>query len=325
MTRILHSRYGVMLAAMLAAGAAWLFASLGQPSFPVADGALVPAWSLRQLHLGAWGLAAGWAVNVVIASLLCYINKAFNLLRGMTMLQGALFLVLEMATPSFFLTVRPGLVLCLAVVLCMLIMYTCYGNANAQRGVFLVFLMLSAGAAIDYAFLLFVPVFVLGCAQMRVFSIRTVMASLMGLATPWIIFYGFGLLGPGSVVIPEFYVSISSEGMSTFSVLLSCAAFTSFVAVAAWVQNIIKLLAYNAQSRAMLSLVNVIMLVAILASLANFTHVGVFLPVINCCASIQLAHLFVNTYKGSRSYLGILCIILIYMAIYAWRLTICIL
>lgn len=325
MTRLLHSRYGVVLAALMAAGAAWLFASMGQPSFPVADGALVPEWSLRNLHLGAWGIPVGWALNVAIAVLLCYINKAFNLLRGMTMLQGGLFLVMEMATPSFLLTVRPGLVLCLAVVLCMLILYACYANPNAQRGVFLVFCMLSAGAAIDYAFLLFVPVFVLGCAQMRIFSLRSVMAALMGMATPWIIFYGFGLLGPGSVVFPDIYVSISADGMSTFSVLLSCAAFTSFVAITAWVQNIIKLLTYNAQNRAMLSLVNVIMLVAILASVANFTHVGVFLPVINCCASLQLAHLFVNTYKGDRSYVGILCIIFIYMAIYAWRLTICIL
>lgn len=325
MTRLLHSRYGVVLAALVAAVCAWLFSRLGQPSFPVADGALVPDWSVRQLQLGLWAMPAAWAVNVLTAALLCYINKAFNLLRGMTMLQGTLFLMMEVATPSFFMTVRPGMILCIVVALCALVMYSCYSNPNAQRGVFLVFLMLSAGAAIDYAFLVFVPVFLLGCAQMRIFSLRTVLAALMGMATPWIIFFGFGLLTPDSVVMPEIYVRISADGMSAFSLLLSTAAFTSFVALTAWVQNIVKLLAYNAQSRAMLSLANVIMLVAIVAGAANFTHAGVFLPLINCCASLQIAHLFVSTFKGRRSYWGILSFIFIYLAIYAWRLTICIL
>lgn len=324
MTRFLHSRYGVVLAALLAAACAWAYASLGCPPELPADGALVPGWSFDGVLAGPWALAAGWAANVAIAALMCYINKAFNLLRGMTMLQGALFLVMEVATPVLLLSFSPGLLLCLVLAVCMLVMYLSYGNPNAQRGVFLVFLLLSAGAATDYSFLAFMPVFWLGCAQMRIFSLRTVLASLMGLVTPWIIFFGFGLLEPSSLAMPRVYDGFSVDSLGD-AALLGSSAFTSLAALFAWAQNVIKLLAYNAQSRAMLSLANVAMFMAIAVGATNMSHMETLLPAINFFASLQLAHLFVSTCKGPRSWWGIISFIIIYLAIYAWRLAICIL
>ena len=321
-----HSRVGTIVAAPAAVAAAVAFCLLANVAYPISDGALVHKWNPGAISakMGAYAPVASIAAAVCIAALLGYLNKAFNLLRGLTMLQSTIFLCMLTATPALLATFNAGIGVCLVIVLCCILMYGSYGRSGNQRQVFLAFLLLSACTAIDYAFAVYVPVMWLATLQMRIFSLRTVLASLMGIATPWIIFFGFGILSPSDIALPDLLnFSIPASSDLAGITLLCTALFTALVAVVSWLQNVMKIYSYNVQSRAQLGLISVIMPVTILAMCLNLPHAGAFLPTLSMCAALQVAHMFAVIYNQPRSAVAILILTLVYFAIYAWRIIIC--
>jgi lipopolysaccharide export LptBFGC system permease protein LptF len=45
----------------------------------------------------------------------------------------------------------------------------------------------------------------------------------------------------------------------------------------------------------------------------------IYLPMLNVCAAIQVGHFFVIN-RRKRSYIGVLCVIALYVALYLWNL-----
>lgn len=321
-----HSRVSTTIAALLSVAAVVAFCLLASWVYPVSEGAIVAKWSLSALSadMGVYAAAASTAVAISIALLLGYLNKAYNLLRGYTMLQNAVFLSMMVATPVLLATFNAGVCVCIAVVLCCMLMYSSYGRTGSQRQVFTVFLLLSACSAFDYAFVVYMPVMWLACMQMRIFSARTILASLMGLATPWIIFFGFGIVEPADVVMPRLVdLTLPAAADLPGITLLSTALFTAMVAVVCWLQNVMKIYSYNVQSRAQLGLISVILLVTMVVMALNLPHAAAFLPTLSMCAALQVAHMFAVIHNQPRSAVAILILILVYFAVYAWRIIIC--
>ena len=323
MLRFLHSRSCVLVASLLMAIGACLFFNIDALVYPTGEMGVVKGWSGQWLFFPEVNLFYGIAANVGLAFLMVSVIGRYNLLRSMTKLPATLFLMMQLATPVMLTFFSTGLLLCAGVMACMLLMYESYNDSKATRHVFLTFFLLSLGSTVDYGFLVYIPVFWLALAQMRILDLRSILAMLMGLVTPWILLFGFGIIDVSQLQWPMYSrltVPFVTLRGTTF---IGAALLTAFIAAAAWVQNIIKFLSYNAHSRALLSLLTVLMYVSILASVVDYSHLVAFLPIINMCAAMQLGHLFGVVYTMKRSYIAILCIIGLYLLIYIWRLVIC--
>ena len=126
---------------------------------------------------GLWigpAMTSMWVNQAIIAgimALMIFINKAYNIPRTITLIYATFFAILQTAT--------------------------------SRRRVFLVFFMLSSAVSVQYAFIIYIPVFLIACAQMRIFTLRTVLASLLGLITPWWILIGGGIVAPSDFHLPE--------------------------------------------------------------------------------------------------------------------------
>lgn len=292
------------------------------------DAGIVAGWDIGQAldYEGVGSMAVAVALNVAIAMLMVYINKAFNVLRCLTMLHASLFLVFELATPSMLLGVTPGIVVCFVLMLSLMLMFAAYGRRDFQRPIFLAFFLLSAFGALDYAFLVYLPVLWLGLAQMRVLSLRSVLASFLGVLTPWILYLGLGIVDVADLRVPRL-ISFVDNGafLSAEWPLLCTAGITAMLGVGSWMQNVLKVISYNAQSRAMAGLLTTMLGVTLLAMLTNYPHAAAFLPVLNFSAAMQLGHLFGVIHRSRGSQWAILIIVFVYISIYAWRTLICIL
>lgn len=318
MPRFFHSRYALIPAGALAVGGAIAYASLFGQSAPAGLDGIVAAWS-APWRIEQWlSLSLGIVANGLIALLLVYLNKTFNVLRCMTMLQSTLFLCMTLATPWHLAMLTSGTVVALVAMACCFILFAEYGNAaDCQRRVFLTFLLLSGGAAVDATFAALVPIYMFACAQMRVMNLRTILAVLMGIATPWIILLGFGIIKPDALSAPRFtgYAGLSAPGASAAAI---AAAFTAFVGIAAWTQNVMKILTYKAQSRAMLSLLTLLMAVCVIGVAVDPSAAQSMNPLLACCVALQLGHAFGAIHTASRSWIAIAGIIIIYLAFFAW-------
>ncbi|MCM1225286.1 MAG: hypothetical protein NC548_63635 [Lachnospiraceae bacterium] len=312
MTKFLHSRAMLVLASLLALGCA--LACVGLAGYPPAlqSFGLAKAWS------GEWVVpqpASMWiavGLNIGIAAMLAYVNKAFNLLRCLTMLQGTVFLFMQMASSRLLVEVNPGLALCFAWIVCMLLLFPNFSASMPQKEVFLAFAIMSGmSACVDEALIL-IPGLWLACGQMRIFNIRTVLASLMGLACPWIIFFGFCLIGPDGIQPPSL-LKFGDALSGIDSLFLALLAFTVFLGAVCWVQNFMKYLTYTAKYRAYQGFVTVSMLLCVLGIACDVADSLAILPVLNVCVALQVAHLFGVIHFTRKSWIPILIILLIYL------------
>ncbi len=315
-SNFLYSRYSVILFALIAVLATNFAMNYGEV-VPILDNkglGLPPAnnW----LEFGETSLTVSVILNFIIAGLMVYLNKTFNVLRNPTVIFAGLFLVLQMPFPDLTGQLYGGTVLCVTVLICAFVLFATYNKPNTQA-IFFIFTILSIGIFFQYAFLFFLPVMLIGCMQMRILDLKTSLAATLGLITPPWILFGFGILNADNITLPVFsgiYESLSAAEM--WQMLVSI-GFSVLVCVGAWFANLVKILSYNAQTRAYNGFFAMLSLASILVMLIDFTNYIIYVPLINCCAALQLGHLF-TIYESRRSYLGILGVFAFYLGLYIW-------
>ncbi len=315
LTRTLHSR-NFAAAATLAAFVALCVCFAYGNTLPITGDRGFALPSANEWIPAGWlNFAAAIAVNSAIILAAASLNKIHNIMRGMTGLHITLFAVMQAATPQATTQFYTGTVLALAVSVGLLLMFGCYRNAGASGPVFLVFMMLSFLTATQYCFGLFMPAFLICCAQMRIFNGPALVAAFLGTLTPWWILFGFGIITPQSLHLPDFRIISSGLDTGDMAWTLATASFTGIILLLSIILNIFKTIAYNARSRAINGAITVMALFTIAGACADFTNILAYIPLLNMCASIQTAHYF-STHRADKSCVAIISVITVYIALY---------
>lgn len=322
MTKFVHSRWLLLVTvALMAAGI--IFAWRGAvPSDLIAGdrGLLLPSANLWLGTDPAVGAAINIAVTVGLAALMILLNNTFNLMRATTLLDATLFLLATAAMPALLLQLYSGTVICLTVTLCLFLLFSCYGNPRPERRVLLIFATLSFMTMTQYAYLAYIAVFAVGCAQMRILSPRSVIAALLGLAVPWWMAFGTGLAWPAQMHYPDFMDLAGTVDFTANLPLYVTLGFTALLLVVAWCLNFPQMISYNAHLRAYNGTASVLALVTIVAMVVDFTNMQAYAPVLAMCAAFQMGRvLAVKGAKSRRGYIPVLIILLIYILLYLWN------
>lgn len=272
-------------------------------------------------HLtGAAAIIINVALMLVLMTLMVLLNRRHNILRAVTYLDVGLVALMQAAVPVALDGLNGGLIVASVMLVCMHRMFEAYADGHDLRGVFLSFFLLSAGASMEYAFVLFIPALWLMLAQMRIFTVRAVLASLMGIVTPWILLFGFGLISLDDMALPHIRSIFSVSQWLERPVLITAAAgFTASLLIGSVMLNVLKTIAYNARARAFNGALNLISAFTILAMVIDFGNLGAYLPLLNVCAAYQLTHYLVN-YRYERQYLAVLAIAAVYILSFLWQI-----
>lgn len=268
---------------------------------------------------GIWSLGASLACNFVASLLAISINGRFNILRSLTALVGGMFLVMQMAVPSVMGQFYGGTVLVLLALACTAVLFASFDNRESQRSVFLVFMLISAATFTEVAYLLYALVFLVGCMQMRVLSLRTVLAALLGLITPPWILLGFGIVTPTEIAVPELVYAWRLDMDAETVRSLIVVGFTVIMGGAFAAINLIRILSYNSRVRACNGFLTMLFIFTTLFVMVNFNNYVFYLPLLNCTVAYQVAHFF--TYRRHpRSCIAILLLMAVYTGFYVWAL-----
>ncbi len=321
LTKSMHNRPTLAAACVVAAACmAVFFMHRGFP-WPVESYGLVDNWNGVWCHNPYIGLGIETGLMALIMLLMAHLNKAYNLLRKMSMLHCSLFIIMEAATPPLLLTLSSGAVLCFTVLLCLAILFFAHQHEIPDtRRIFLVFFMLSAGSSVQYAYLVYIPVFILACIQLKLFSIRALSAIILGIVSPWIIMMGFGIATPSDLQMPVFLLEMPQWGHPRTLLFLATVAFTIVLSILALLQNLIKIISYNAQSRAMQSVITTITIVTAAAIVIDFRNIYAYLTILNCITAFQLTHMFVAIHNFAKSYLAVLILVIAYIGLFVMKM-----
>ncbi len=320
-TQYLHSRGGVALMWVMAIVASYVALSLGAVEpFTGNGGVALPS---ANNWLKAGGIAS-WSVSIVlnaaIALLAIGINRTFNVLRSMTMLFGGLYALMMGATPALLGQLYGGTVMALVLLICQFLLYTMYAYPGYPQRVFLIFFMMSLTALTVRAAMFYIPVLLIGCLQMRIFNWRTVLAALIGLITPGWILLGLGLVPIDQFMWPELGNVFPLFDKGEMLPIYFAVSFTMLLGVLATLANLVKMLSYNARTRALNGFISVSLIATVLLVLFDWSDALIYVPVLNILTAVQVAHFLSHYAKSRHGYLSVVGIILVYMAIYQWSI-----
>ena len=319
LTDLFHSRALAGVLALCAVVAAWFWFAGGYTVPVVGDRGFALPSANEWLPAGWLNFAACIAVTALTVLFTAMMNKIHNVLRGMTGLYISLFAVMEMSVPDFMTQLYTGPVLALTATVALMLLFDCYKSPAASGHVFLVFLMFSLLAATQYCFALYVPVFLIICAQMRALNMKTLIAAGLGVITPWWMLIGFGIVSLSDIHLPDFRTIFATMDFGDQAATLVSVGFTALLLILSVVLNIFKAIAYNARSRAVNGSITVAGLFTVLGACLDFSNIPAYVPLLNMLAAVQTAHYF-TTHRWPRTWIPLALIILVYIVLYVCQI-----
>lgn len=303
-------------------------AALTGISFSYALGNVVPLTGSKGLGLpsantwlppGAASLAINLILCLAISLIIVFLNKRFNLTHSTSVLIAGLFLLIQAATPSVTGQFYGGTLLCLVVVSCAALLFEAYHNPEATRAVFIIFFFLALGSLTQYAYVMYIPVFMIGCAQMRILTGKSLTAAILGIMTPPWILAGFGVIGIDDFTLPEFsniFAALHNRELLHITATIGCTLVLCTVGAAGCM---LRTYSYNTRGRAFNGFIYIVSIATIALVFVDYTNVASYIPMLNCCAAYHTAHFF-SIHSRRHSYIGILTVIAVYVGLYIWSI-----
>lgn len=307
-----------MIVAMVATIAAIVMAYINGNIIPITEqkGLALPS-ACSWIASGAVSTTINILLVLAAASMMILLNKLHNIIRSISTLFATIFIVMQAATPGLAGQLYDGTVLCLTILFATFILFSTFGRYNETRSIFLIFFLLALGALTQYAYALFIPAFILGCIQMRTLTFRGLLAAGIGLISPLWILWGLGIIRLDEINLPSFTSVASALSFNDTMRLTSTIGFTILVTLVTGVANFMKVYGYNARTRAFNGFFGILTIFTIILLFVDFTNIAVYIPLLNCCAAMQIGHFFVINHHV-RTYIPILSLILIYAAFCVW-------
>lgn len=259
--------------------------------------------------------------NMLIVGLMIWINRSYNFMKAMTLIYVSFFALMQLATPDLLDEFYSGTVLCAILLFCTSLLFNCFGQRtpDSMRKIFMIFFMLSAGTATQYVYAGYILVFLIGCIQMRIFSLRTLLAAGIGIVTPWILMIGSGIVQPSQLHMPTFVSLFSDIDMRDTMTLLLTVLLTALLMLSGMVLTFFKVLTYTARRRSFNGLITVLSVFTLVAMMVDYTNMVTYIPTLNVCAAFAVSHFFAIN-NTEKSYIAILSIYVIYIALYLWKI-----
>lgn len=320
-TNILRSKGISVIISLLGVWMAWSALMAGKVAGWAADTSVAfptpSTWFEWAPELSFW---VNIAVIIAVAGVMISLNRHYNLLRTLSLTFVAIFIFTTCATPAVAGAFGGSTLLALAVMVCVWIMFSIYSLRVCSRRVFLVFTILSAGAMVDYTFLLYVPVFLIGMGQMKVFKLKKLAAALLGLITPPWIVYGLGLLPLPQLPVVYFTPPQTVMDIPGGLPLLATVAATMLAGIVVGMINLFRIMGFNSRARAYNGLLSVISILTGVFAVVNFTNLVFYVTLLNACVAFQVG-LFFRYALQRRGYILILSLLAIYTGLWFWQLT----
>ena len=272
--RFINSRVLTWLTAVVGIVAAYaMLLFFGTPSVPPVEGLFGGGLD----HLLPSGILS-WAVNMVVvfvaAVMLNWLNKTYVFIREHTMMFVTVFLCATLSNPVVSTSLGTPTLLALALVVCTYAM------------------ILTVCAMQSFVFALYIPVFIVGFFQMRIFTLRTLLAVLVGIVVPVWTATAFGWIDPAQLRLPDLLGGIATLRGGVDAGLLLQPMFMVAVGTIFGLSNALTLISYRQQLRAYNGFINVMAVATVLFMVADVSHAEAYAVVANMLAAVQVAHFF---------------------------------
>lgn len=264
-------------------------------------------------------LLVNTALELVAIAMLLALNRSYNLMRDGQYLLPALFILMQSALPAIGERFSGGILLMWLMLGATAVLYSVYLRPDLTRRIFLIFALASAGVMIQYGFLIILPVLIIGCAQMRVMSFRTILAIILGLITPIWIVVGGGLI-PGGLQLPEFRLDFDIFESENITELITV-GFSMLTGIVTGLVNLVSVYARNARTRAFHGLLLVAGVMAGIGCVVDFSNMLFYIPLLNMATAYQVS-LYISLHPDKKRSVTIIIVSAVYAILFLSNLVV---
>lgn len=248
--------------------------------------------------MAIWGGAERWIVipaSLLVGILLTVEVKARSLFKGPNLPVLPAFLLLQAAA----MQTLAGSTLAIVALLSLLVMFLTFQRPGNTRTFYTLFLVAGAAAVYNPLWLLWAAILICVLPAVRAFSLRGLVASALGLLTPYIVLPGLLCLIQRS---PEpFHDMLAVYNRQYFSLIPEVSqgyVFSASICVIFALLSFLTAYGYPAKARARNMALYVVTVGAVIMPLLCPTTSAFWLPLINMCAAYHAGHLFATRRGG---------------------------
>ena len=235
-----------------------------------------------------------FAFNLLNAYLLAQLNNKFTLIRTRTFLPILIFLLLMGTWSETHMVNGSHLSLTLAI-LSLFFFFSMYRNTNASEQAFMGSILFSSASLIVNPLIFLLPLCWIGFVMFQSFSLRTLLASIFGGITPWLLYIAGQYIFQSDINLNSLLLTNLATGINFTTISVVSIIYFSILAII-MIVNLVGLYS-NAHSDAMNTRVNLHFLILLLVAILIITFIfnnqfASFLPFIALIYSILVSHAF---------------------------------
>lgn len=298
-----------VLTALAMAGAACLLAPAA--ASPDASGIAFPppeTWIASPL----WNAVAGTALIAAVAAGMILFNRRFNFIPSTGEAYASAFMLMACSMPAATQTLSSSMTVAAATLVMLWYLFSLEESKSPPAGCFLLGTVPALGALVEQAFIPLALVPLLCLIALKQAGWRQTLSFIFGLAAPYWIGFGFGLLTPGMFRLPQFtpvWTAGIPEGEETAVIET---VFTAFAALMLMMAAIMRVFNANYRVRSCHTCVNLFGIAAILLMLFDSANFSAYTGLLFLFAALQLGDVIV-LYPGVKAAPVMLAAALVYI------------
>lgn len=239
---------------------------------------------------------AAFSVNAIFIAvntiLIVYLNKRYAFIREYTLLHATYFIILTFSVPSLVAVANSSVIMIMVVLLSVLVLFGGYQQRQRRSFIFLISFILAVGSMFNYAFVLLLPVFVIGFFQVQLMCFKGFVAMLIGLFVPYWIVLGLGIADLSDIALPKLAFTADAYIDIVTSPLVFNIAMTILTGAILSAINMFRLMSYKLQLRSYNGFITILAMAATVLLFVDINNVYFYLTILNICLAFHVAHFF---------------------------------
>lgn len=264
--------------------------------------------------LTAWIVNSGALLLTALTALI--VNNEFKVIKSNTTLHASTFLIISGANPWLVLSDALPALTAFATIVCTIILFSQYGKRNASAAITMLFSVLSVGSMFQYAYLLLMPIFLLGASFLNILRFKEFVAAILGIIAPYWIVIGFGIVGIDDFKLPTLSnLFLNFTAPADLLWLLVSVAFTGITGIILTLNNLSKIFATDNRSRSYNSFLVLLECALLWFIIFDYTNLLSYVATFNLATCFQIAS-FISLSRNRRTHLLPTVIAAVFIAIF---------
>ncbi|MCM1318885.1 MAG: hypothetical protein NC217_00700 [Muribaculaceae bacterium] len=250
-----------------------------------------------------------FGINICLTALCVLLaiglNARFNIVPGTGLLYAVTFLVTIGAIPWIDQRLSSAIIITTVVLVCTHLLFALYGRRHAAQGMCVIFSLLSWGSMVQYAFVLIIPLFLLGAIFLNILRLRELVGIILGILCPYWIMLGLGVISIDSIGLPQLtnlFKGFTAPGLLFY--LMLGQGIISLLTLILTASNAMAPSMSGQQHRSYLSFLNLMSIAMVWFMLFDSTNLLAYTGTLALCFGYQTA-LFAANPRNKLAYLPV--------------------